>query len=356
MRKFNVALLIVLVVQAALVAVMYTGQGQADATTVGPWLSIDQNKLSQLVISDNKGDSVTLKQGKHGWVVPTKSGFPADASRLKAVISSLDEARNELPVAVSSSAQKRFRVADDAYERHLVFKTRSGQTISLYLGKNAGAGRVYARLDGKDAIQSLRFPMWRLSTKVSDWLDRKSLALKAGKQKKIELPNVTLVHSKNLWQPQGLADDRIPDSEQIQVLLSRLHTLRWQKLDGKKSEVELPAQPDFTMTAMPDKGEALVYRFYKKSVPARPNESTGQQKSADKGENKSKNKIVWQVTRSDSDFVFTVDDDRVEPLQKANKQNLSQPKQSAKGAKQPVKGSRHLLPASHANAGSGHQE
>ncbi len=321
MRKFNAILIAVLVVQIVLTVLMYHGYGQGNAAATGPWLTLDQSKLGELVISDDQGNSVTLKHDKSGWTVPAKSAFPVDKQRIQGLIGALDGVRPGLPVAVSKDAQKRFQVAKDKFQRHLVFKGDKGAVVAdLYLGESAGSGRLYARLAGNTAIQDLRIPLWRASTDVSDWLDKGYLELTVSQQKQVVLPKVTLTRTDNLWQPEGLPADRLADQDHIQALLDRLRTLRWDSLDGKQADVQLPAKATFEMTVTPKKGKPLVYHFYQQPAPA-------QGKKAGKGKaDKDSAKPAWWVTRSDGDFVFTVSDERVAPLLQADKASLSKAK------------------------------
>lgn len=331
MRKFNAILIAVLVVQIVLTVLMYNSYGQSNAAAAGPWLTLDQSKLGELVISDNQGHSVTLKHDKNGWTVPAKSGFPADKQRIQGLIGALNGVRPGLPVAVSRDAQKRFQVAKDKFQRHLLFKTAKGAVAAdLYLGESAGSGRLYARLADKTDIEDLRIPLWRASTSASDWLDKGYLELTISQQKQVVLPKVTLTRTDNLWQPEGLSSDRLADQDHIQALLDRLRTLRWDALDGKRADVQLPAKATFAMTVTPKDGKPLVYHFYQQPQPA-------QSKDKDKSKNKAGKesaKPAWWVTRSDGDFVFTVSDERVAPLLQADKTSLSKAK-PAKGKSQP---------------------
>lgn len=317
MRKFNIVLLGLLVIQVILVAVVHDNHGQIGATPAGPYVKLDQHALTALVISDGDGNSVTLKHTKSGWQTPDKFDFPIDKQRLAGLINGLNGARPDLPVAVSKDARDRFHVAKDKFERHLVFKTDQGVAADLYLGNTAGAGHIYARLGGKNAIQDLQFPLWRASAKVDDWLDQSYLEPQVSNLKTIRLPNVTLTRTDQHWAPQGLADDRVPDQDQIESLLDRLRTLQWQTLEGRQDEAHLPAHGTFKMTVTPNSGKALTYRFYK---------TPGKIEGKNKNKNKKRDNPTWRVTRSDSDLVFTIDDDRVEPLYTAKLAALTKAK------------------------------
>lgn len=322
MRKFNALLLGLLVIQIILVVVVYSEQGQAGAVPSGPYVKIDRSKLASVQITNGDGDTVTLKHTKNGWTAPERLDFPVNMQRLKGLIGGLDGTRPDLPVAVSKDARQRFHVAKDKFERHLVFKTDKGVAADLYLGDTAGAGRVYARLAGQDAIQELQFPIWRASAKVGDWLNKDYLEPTVSDLKQVTLPAVTLNRSDDQWIPADLPGDRLPDEGRIQSLLDHLRTLQWRKLDGRTDKVTLPGKPTFSMTVTPKQGKAMTYHFY---------ETPG--KVEGKGKKASKSKPTWRVTRSDSDFVFTVGDDRIEPLYTAKLADLTKAKPAPSKAK-----------------------
>lgn len=321
--KLNIALLVLLVIQVILVGLMYTGPDEAKATPSGPWVQLDANTLSQVTINDADGNSVTLKRVDNDWLVPAKFDFPVDQQRLQHLLQSLDAARPDLPVAVSTQARTRFHVGKGKFERHLVFKSDQGTVADLYLGKSAGAGRLYARLAGKDAIQNVRLALWRASANASDWLDKTFLQPNLGQQQQIVLPDVTLIHGGSLWHPEALADDRLPDPDKIATLIQRLRNLRWDKLVGTTADVRLAPQPTFVMTLTPKKGKPVTYCFYKNPASADTNDAAPTHPVGNTGK---RTKPVWQVTRSDADFVFAVPDAMVEPLLKANRHELSMAK------------------------------
>src|SRR5699024_6487770 len=132
--------------------------------------------LTAMTIANSDGDKVVLEHSDDGWRLPDKHDISANSDKLKQLVEQLDSVHPGLPVAVSADAQKRFHVAAKQFERHVVLKTADGTAADVYLGKSAGAGRLYARLAGDKAIQDISLPLWRVSAKTDDWLDKTSLA------------------------------------------------------------------------------------------------------------------------------------------------------------------------------------
>lgn len=321
-RRLIAGLVVVLAIQVALVVVVYGRRGQATAATVGPWVRIDGAALQKVAITNGKGDSVALQRVHGAWVVPAKSDFPANQDQLQVIVHDLDAARPDLPVATSGDAQARFHVARHQFERRIVFVTRGNRKTTVYLGKTAGAGRVYARLVGSPDVENIRFPLWRASTRVASWLDPEFLQFPLATQRRIELPHVTLVQADGVWKPTGLAAGEQPASGKIQTLLNGLSAMQWTRVDGTTQRVHVPQQATFTVAVTPQHGTAVTYRFYETAaVPGKQSRSAGHAKAAQK----SAAKPEWKVTRSGSDFVVSVAAATVDPLRTATLASLSKP-------------------------------
>jgi hypothetical protein len=301
MRIFNALLLALLLIQVTLVALVHGGGTPQDTVASGAFANLDRDALTELTISDGENNHITLEQGETGWRLPASWNFPIDRLRLKGLLDSLEEAPPALPVAVSEEARSRFLVARDKFERHLVFKAGSDVVADLYLGKSAGAGRVYARLADQSAIRDLEVPIWRASAKPEDWLDTRYLEPSISELKEVALPGVTLIRDQQRWTLADLKAGRVADQGKIQALLDRLRTLVWEHLEGTTASLTLP-EPTFTMTLTPTSGEPLTYRFYQDQVEDKPR---------------------WRATRSDGDYLFSLDAERVTPLRDAAPEALS---------------------------------
>ncbi|EKF74756.1 hypothetical protein A11A3_07028 [Alcanivorax hongdengensis A-11-3] len=306
MRKFNATLWGLLIVQVILVGLAFGGLGSRKAGADGPYITLDPASLTSLTLTGSKGKSLTLAHQDGHWQVPDKWDFPVDADKIQRLINGLNSARPDLPVAVSNDARQRFHVASDKFERHLVFKTAKGTALDLYLGSNAGANRVYARLAGQGAIQALTLPLWQAGLQAEDWLDRNYLKPALANQRRITLPGVTLTRDNQQWQVADLAAGKQSNPGKVQGLLDHLSSLQWQTLEGRTDTVSLPAQATFTVTLTPKDGKAVAWRFYQDTL--------------------NSGKPRWRLSRSDSPYVFTVAVQDVTPLRDASTDGLSQDK------------------------------
>lgn len=297
--KLNLFLTLALGAQVALAAALFISGGQnAAPRTRGALLPMALDNIASVTVRDGKDNTVTLERENGQWRVPARQGFPADRQRLNDLLQGLHQARPEMPVATSDAARNRFDVARDDFARHLTLRTDNGTEVAFYLGKAAGAGRVYLRRAGEDAIQDVQVPLWKASAKTSDWLDPGYLRPKLAGVTHIRLPNVALKRQEDRWRAAELPEGRTTDQARVQNLLNHFRTLSWQTLLPKEAESDEPA----FQVRLEGGGEPLIYRFY------RHREGGGTQ---------------WRVKRSDGDYLLEVKDAEVKAFRDASVNSLS---------------------------------
>ena len=178
------ALAAALVVQVGLALVLGGGRSLAPAPQDVALLDLDMNKVTELDIASADGATLVLKRGGDGWVLPALNDFPASATRVDSLLGDLDGLKRPLPVATSADARRRFKVADDAFERRLTLHA-GGDAATLIIGDSPGFRRLFARVDGEDAVYDLRLALFDLSAQADDWIDRGQLQIDRGKISRI---------------------------------------------------------------------------------------------------------------------------------------------------------------------------
>ena len=182
MRKTIYALTALLVVQAALaVGMTLSSRGLAGQPALTRLLDFPAADVKRLAITDGDGKTVTLAKGDGGWTLPDAGDFPADSGKIKSVLADLAKAREGAPVATSSDAPKRFRVATGAFERRLVFGPAKSPLATLYLGKAQGARQVYVRRADQSGVRLIDFASYRAPATADGWIDRTVLKLDPAK-------------------------------------------------------------------------------------------------------------------------------------------------------------------------------
>ena len=178
------ALAAALVVQIGLALVLGGGRGMAPAPQDVPLLDLDFDRVSELDIASTDGEALVLKRNGDAWVLPALGDFPASGTRIESLLDDLGGLKRTLPVATSADAQRRFKVADDAFERRLTLHAGDKQA-TLIVGDSPGFRRLFARVDGEDAVYDLRLALFDLSAQADDWIDRGQLQIDRGKISRI---------------------------------------------------------------------------------------------------------------------------------------------------------------------------
>jgi len=200
------ALAAALVVQIGLALVLGGGRGMAPAPQDVPLLDLDFDRVSELDIASTDGEALVLKRNGDAWVLPALGNFPASGTRIESLLDDLGGLKRTLPVATSADAQRRFKVADDAFERRLTLHAGDEQA-TLIVGDSPGFRRLFARVDGEDAVYDLRLALFDLSAEADDWVDRGQLQFDRGEITRIGVDGPdggwALVRGEEGWSLEG---------------------------------------------------------------------------------------------------------------------------------------------------------
>ncbi len=275
---FALALQVALVGIAAYLGSAAPGQEQAREALV----PLQAEMLTRLTIEDGDGNHVTLARVDGGWRLPDYFDMPVDEHKRADVIGRLMKAAVGWPVATSAATAKRFRVAEDAFERHVTFEAADADAVELYLGTSPGFRRVHARLAGNNDIYAIEFSNYELPAKAADWMDKALLAPK-GTITRIESNGWTLSRAENpqppaagdeesaaaaasgtaQWTLEGAADDETLDGDAIQELVDAIANLQVESVVSDDEAAKLEgAKPAFSLRVTTDGGERYAYSFF----------------------------------------------------------------------------------------------
>jgi hypothetical protein len=226
-----------LVLQLLLALFANSGRSLAPAAADTPLLAVDPATVTAIDIANGDGSQTTrLTRGDEGWVLSDLAGFPADSPRIDQLLQDLSQLKRPLPVATSEAAQKRFKVADDGFERRLTLHGQKGDIATLLVGESPGFRRVFARLKGEPAVYDVRLALFDLSASSDDWIDHTRLRLDRAGIKRISGGDWALVHGDNSWSLDG--SDQHVDTQAVDDLLSRLAGLSYRGVLGTEDRPE----------------------------------------------------------------------------------------------------------------------
>lgn len=245
-------------------------------------------------------DRILLRKRNGKWQLPESGDFPAEQSRVTRLLEKLSGLEKGWPVATTASALRRFKVADDAFERKVTLLSGERVQAILYVGTAPGFRKVHVRPEGGDAVYAIAFNSWEVNAGTDDWIDQAVLGLDEEEIERIEMPGYLLQREGESLQLAGLGEQETTNRQEVRSLVAKLSGLRIQSLLGTEGKPEYRQdQPELEIKLQRKGGEVLTYRFSKPDDAA-----------------------YHVLKRSDFDHYFKVADFTVEPLVEATREKL----------------------------------
>lgn len=255
------AALLVLQLLAALAIGWGDGRGRlAPSAADTPLLAFDPAGISTIRIEDGEGAAVTLERRDKQWVLADPEGFPSADGKADALIAKLHELRRPLPTATSEGALKRFRLADDAFERRVTLGSDGKAVATLLLGDSPGFKRLFARPAGETAVYDLELPLLDVSSGPEDWLARDQLRLDQEKITGVSTADWTLAKQGDGWRLEGA--EAAVDDNAVSGLIGRVANLGYRGvLSAAEAAGREQDEPVLDLTIELSGGEKRAYRI-----------------------------------------------------------------------------------------------
>ena len=227
-----------------------------------PLLALDTGRVDRLLIEDGEGHKTQLlRQGDH-WVLPQAENFPVTPGRVDALLASLAALKAGWPVASTSGAADRFKVADDSFERRLTLRHGDKVLARLYVGTSPTYRKENVRVDGKDDVYSVVLERVNMPAEVDAWEDKTLLTLNPDDIQRVELPDVTLVRNGDTLQVEKLGAGEQTATDESKALLQRIANLTYTASAGKPQQTgDDKASPVFELSLALKSGNKRDYRF-----------------------------------------------------------------------------------------------
>lgn len=176
MKKFILLLAVIAVAQVVLIGINWKENRPLDSQVErSEMLSFERQHIDGLVIY-GEGDELMLSKTESGW--QTADGFPADKDKIDGLLLRLKDLQFGMPVATSAEALKRFKVADDTFNRRVQLKRGDTIVADFYLGTGAGARQSHVRRADQDAVYSVALGNYDVPVGVDEWQDKSLLQFK----------------------------------------------------------------------------------------------------------------------------------------------------------------------------------
>lgn len=234
---------LVLVLQLCLALGLWLKSDNMGTFHGGKLLTVAADQVDRLQIDDGDHGRIVLQKKTGHWKLPGHFDAPADDQKVDALLSTLIGIERNWPVARTTDAFKRFKVADDAFERRLQFQIGDKTVATLLLGSSPGFRKVHARLAGEDEVYDIPFSSYQASLKPADWVDSRQLQLKAEQITAVDLPDSRLLVEKGKPKLANLAPGEETDGDHAQQLIDRLAGLTVQDIvAGPDRSLPQPAE------------------------------------------------------------------------------------------------------------------
>ena len=263
MQRLIFAAVALLLVQLGLIVLVNSGKnGLEPAPANTSFLDLAGKKVDSMELIDGDGKKLLITKKNDTWILPGMENAAADKGQINSLLEKLQGLKQGFVVATSAEAAKRFKVAKDSFERHVVLKAGENTAASFYVGTSPGFRQVHCRREGTDNIVALALSTYEFDVDGSKWLDKNVLHLDEKKISALHLPAVSLSLTDKKWRFDGGAGVS-PDQEKVSDLLSRISGLAIEDLVDQAKGKALSAAGDAQSFSIVQDGKTLEYHFAK---------------------------------------------------------------------------------------------
>jgi len=289
MQKKIGMLAVLLAAQLVLaVAMSFTGPSLTAHQPDTPLLAANLGAPDRLTLEDADKQKLVLARKADGWILPDNGDFPADTAKVNRLLDELKGLKRGLAVATTESAQKRFKVSDEAFERRITLALNDKTLATLYLGSSPGMHQVSARTAKDKAVYDTDFGVYDVPVKAQDWEDKDILKLAPAQIASIDLGGITLSRvaekpaaaataradqpetaSPPAWTADGLQDGQTLNQSGADTLAQTLAALTIDSVIGRESKPDYGLdKPTLTLNLKRADGSSIEYLLGKRDKTA----------------------------------------------------------------------------------------
>lgn len=265
MQRTIVAAAALLFVQIALaVALNMTDTGDHGVSPAAPLFGFTPDGVTALEIAGPAGERLTIRKTETGWMLPDAFDAPASDDQVNTLLGKLADLKQGMAVATSEEAAKRFKVAENGFERHVVVKKGEETVGDFYVGTSPAFRQVHARKAGSPEILTVALSTFELETSPDKWLDKNLFQLKKEEMEALVFADFTLQKKDENWQLADLEEGRETAKEAADDLAGGVSGLTIQDvLPPQDASALFGGEPALLFTVNLKNGKTLEYRFAK---------------------------------------------------------------------------------------------
>ncbi|AFL72705.1 DUF4340 domain-containing protein [Thiocystis violascens] len=234
--------------------------GMAALTAQTPLLDFAPDDVTAIRIEGADGGVTLRRAPEETWVLADLADFPVAPSRVDPLLAQLADLKRPLPIATSEEARKRFKLADDGFERRLTLEGKDGPLATLLLGDSPGFRRLFARPADDPGVYELSLALSDLSARRDDWLDTGLLRLDRERIARIASQDWALVKDGDVWRLEN--SEQPVDQSTANALVTRLANLGYRGVLGTEDAPAYRQQaPKLVLDLGLTDGTARSYRI-----------------------------------------------------------------------------------------------
>jgi hypothetical protein len=265
MNRWSILLGICLAIQIGLAVVVNLARTDYGAfEPMETILSFNSKTVDSIHIQgDDKRVELTKQEGR--WRVSLLNHFQADQDKVEAFLDKLAELKKGWPVATTTAAAKRFKVAEKNFERKIALFRGSENMATLYIGTSPSFQKVHARNRDEESVYAVQFNDYDAGAKPEDWIDKEILKHQASDILRVQLPDFSLSRQDENLFVEGL-DENTEETvtEEAERLLRKIAGLGIRTVLGGEATFESnQEQPVFKYTLVLSSGDSEEYVFSK---------------------------------------------------------------------------------------------
>lgn len=254
-----------LVIQIGLAVLFYKGESAQKTTAPdAPFLGMKSDQVSAFEITGPQKERLVVEKIGTEWIIKDSFGAPANGEQVKTLITKLSELKKGFAVATTAGAAKRFKVADDQFERHVVLREKEQIVGEFYVGTSPGFRQIHVRKAGTEEVLAVALSTFELETGVELWLDKNLFKIKKEDMVSISFPGFVLEKKADTWQLQGLESGWKTDEKNVADLLNKVAELTIQAVMNPQEATPLFAKaPAFKYSVTRGDGKTAEFSFVK---------------------------------------------------------------------------------------------
>lgn len=256
MNRRNWLLVAALVLQLAVVAVVFWPRGAAGGEGAALFPEAEPGQVMALTITGADGTAVELRNSEGSWVLPEAGDFPAKQDTVTALISDVLTIETDRLVTQTGSSHKRLKVAEDDYERLVELTLADGTEHRLFLGSSPSFGVTHVRADDQDEVYLASLASQDAGAEMRNWIDTNYVSIPED-----EVVGLTLENSHGrfeftkddagTWTLAGLEPGETLDEGTVSLLVTRARSVTMLRPLGTEEEAAYGlAQPSAVVTVL----------------------------------------------------------------------------------------------------------